>query len=209
MRYVATIGERTVTIDLAENGEVRHVTVDGRELDASWRPVGGAAMRAAPGGQAGHYSLLLGVRSFDVYVRAIEEAEAGPREAAEQAFEVEIAGLPYAVRLRDERQQRLASLAGAVREHGEARVVAPMPGLVSAILAEVGQRVERGQTVVVLEAMKMENDLGAPRAGVVLAIRAGKGQTVTQGQVLAVIGDPEGAARPPAEDEGEDLAGEA
>jgi oxaloacetate decarboxylase alpha subunit len=60
-------------------------------------------------------------------------------------------------------------------------------------MAAVGEQVEAGQTIVVLEAMKMENDLATPRAGSVRAIRVSPGQAVNQGDVLAVIGEPDGS----------------
>jgi biotin carboxyl carrier protein len=202
MRYVASSGGRTVTIELAEDGHLRRVTLDDVELELEWQAVGEAAVRAAPGSAAGHYSLLIGGRSYDIYVRPVPQDETGAGGAA-QVFEISLAGQPYVVRLEDERAQKLAGLTGGSREHGEAAVIAPMPGLVTNIMAEVGQAVERGQTVVVLEAMKMENDLGSPRAGVVRSILVGKGQAVNQSQVLAVIGDAEGA-RPAAEEDEED-----
>jgi biotin carboxyl carrier protein len=192
MRYVASSGERHVTIELEENGHRRHATLDDTSFEVDWQAVGGALLRAVPGAAEGHYSLLIGERSFDCYVRSVPRDEAGSH-GGEQLFEVELAGQTYHIRLQDERTRTLAGLA-ASHDHGDAPITAPMPGLVSNILAEVGQQVERGQTVIVLEAMKMENDLGAPRAGVVRAIKVARGQTVNQAQVLAVIGDAEGAS---------------
>jgi multidrug efflux pump subunit AcrA (membrane-fusion protein) len=58
----------------------------------------------------------------------------------------------------------------------------------------------RGQAIVVLEAMKMENDLTTPRAGVVKSVSVAKGQTVNQGDTLAIIGDPDGDRAEDAED---------
>ena len=66
-------------------------------------------------------------------------------------------------------------------------VRAPMPGMVLGIPMESGAKVERGQTVVVLEAMKMENDLASPITGTVKEVRVSKGQTVNQGDVLVVV----------------------
>jgi biotin carboxyl carrier protein len=195
MRYVATLGERQVTLEIGENGHLRAVMLEGQALDIDWHPVGGATLR--PGAEGGHYSLLIGSRSFDVYVRAVESESGGDK----RVLEVSIDGRPYVVQLEDERTRALEELAGAGHDRGEMAIRAPMPGLVSNVLAAAGQHVERGQTVVVLEAMKMENDLMAPRAGVVRTLRATKGQTVNQGDVLAVVGDPEGAPlAPPAED---------
>ena len=205
MRYVATSGERKVTVELAENGESRHASVDEIAVDVEWQAVGNAVLRGASGAEvAGHYSLLVGARSYDVFVHRVADAgqETGGGDA--QVFEVAIAGQTYRVRLEDERTQRLAELAGGSREMGTAAVVAPMPGLVSNVMAEVGQSVQRGQTVVVLEAMKMENDLGAPRAGVVRDILVDKGQAVNQGQVLAIIGETQGASAAQEGDEAEE-----
>lgn len=80
--------------------------------------------------------------------------------------------------------------AGRRRKAGGARAEtlnASMPGLVRAVLANVGDTVERGQTLVVLEAMKMEIKLTAPHAGTVTHIGAQAGQTVQRGQLLAAI----------------------
>jgi biotin carboxyl carrier protein len=62
-----------------------------------------------------------------------------------------------------------------------------MPGLVLGIPLDAGAAVARGQAVVVLEAMKMENDLPSPIAGTIKEVRVSKGQTVNQGDVLVVI----------------------
>ncbi len=67
-------------------------------------------------------------------------------------------------------------------------VTAPLPGLVVAVKVEVGQAVAAGQVLMVLEAMKMENDITAPAAGVVKEILVEPGTTVAGGQALAVIG---------------------
>ncbi|HKT39155.1 MAG TPA: acetyl-CoA carboxylase biotin carboxyl carrier protein subunit, partial [Ktedonobacterales bacterium] len=112
-----------------------------------------------------------------------------------------VRGQVYRVRLADERARTLASLAGGAHASGDANIRAPMPGLVSHVLVEEGVEVQRGQAVVVLEAMKMENDLPAPRAGVVKSLRVSKGQAVNQGDLLAVIGDPAGTPLADEDDE--------
>lgn len=195
MRYVASIGERQATIEIAENGHTRPLTLDGAALEADWRAVGDALVRALPGAPAAHYSLLIGNQTYEVFLRPIpgEDDDAG---GGMQSFEVMIEGRPYLVRLEDERARTLAGLAGAAHEHGEVAIRAPMPGLVSNILVTPGETVARGQTVAVLEAMKMENDLPSPRAGVVRAVNVAKGQAVAQNDKLVVIGDPDGAAHP-------------
>ena len=85
----------------------------------------------------------------------------------------------------DERTRHIRSLTGqGARVRGPAQLKAPMPGLVARVLVELGQRVEAGLGVVVLEAMKMENELRAARAGVVRALPVRPGQAVEKGQVL-------------------------
>lgn len=69
-----------------------------------------------------------------------------------------------------------------------AAVTAPLPGLIVGVRVQPGQRVEAGQTLVVLEAMKMENDIVAPSSGTVKEVRVEKGQTVALGDVLVVLG---------------------
>jgi acetyl/propionyl-CoA carboxylase alpha subunit len=69
----------------------------------------------------------------------------------------------------------------------DGRVKAPIPGLITRVLVEVGDQVEPGQPILVLEAMKMENEIRAPRGGVVSRIDAGQGQGVALHQVLAEI----------------------
>ncbi|MFI5274679.1 MAG: acetyl-CoA carboxylase biotin carboxyl carrier protein subunit [Ktedonobacterales bacterium] len=203
MRYIATVDGRQHLIELEANGHLRRVTVDGRELAVDCRligPTGGAASAPPEGVPAAHLSVLIGDHSYEAYARAVPAA-AG-EEGAARTVEVHVHGYPYVVTLQNERDQALASLAGAAHVSGDATIRAPMPGLVVNVLAQPGDAVARGQTVVVLEAMKMENDLQAPRAGVVKSVRAEKGQTVAQGDALAVIGDP--AAAVPLEDDGDD-----
>jgi biotin carboxyl carrier protein len=188
VRCVATVGSATLTIDLEDDGAVRAVSLDGDERTVDWRAVGGRTL-SAQGERAGHYSLLIGDRSYEMFIRA-----AGRQESGASAFEVSVGGQTFEVGVQDERARALASLVGEARTSGDVTIRAPMPGLVSNVLVSVGDEVQRGQPVVVLEAMKMENDLSATRAGIVKSLRVAKGQTVAQGEALAVIGDPAGAA---------------
>ena len=201
MRYVASVGDTQHTVTLQENGHIGQVTLDDRDLTVDWRLIGADRPHTATPGdtRADYYSLLVGTRSYEAYARVVEETENS--ESGGLTVEVTIGGRPYVARVRDERSQALASLAGGAHAGGDVTIHAPMPGLVVNVLADEGVEVKRGQTVIVLEAMKMENDLAAPRAGTVKSIRARKGQTVNQGDVLAIVGDSVGAA--PSEDEDE------
>jgi acetyl/propionyl-CoA carboxylase alpha subunit len=70
---------------------------------------------------------------------------------------------------------------------GDGRIKAPIPGLITRILVNVGDKVETGQTVVVLEAMKMENELRATRAGTISTLNVHTGQSVIRDEVLVEI----------------------
>jgi biotin carboxyl carrier protein len=199
MRYIVTVGERAITVETPDpDSAPERASVDGVETAVDWRALG-AALGARDGEtRAGHYSLLVGQASYDVYVRDLGET---PDEEGARDFEVTVGARTFTIRLRDERTQALERLAGGARHAGDAVIRAPMPGLVSNVLAAEGQTVERGQAVVVLEAMKMENDLPTPRPGVVKSVLVTKGQTVNQGDTLVVVGDAPGGAEVFAEGE--------
>jgi pyruvate carboxylase subunit B len=131
----------------------------------------------------GRYSLIIEGNSYEVFARRISKAD----EKDGETYEIYVAGQRFEVKVEDERTKLLAGLVKSAAATGEAKVQAPMPGLVIGIPLEEGASVKQGQTVVVLEAMKMENDLAAPIAGIIKEIRVSKGQTVDQGQVLVVV----------------------
>jgi biotin carboxyl carrier protein len=101
---------------------------------------------------------------------------------------VDIAGRSVAFRVATPPDvDRAANAAAAAHGTGPVELVAPMPGQVLAIAAPAGTDVEAGDTVVILEAMKMEHAVTAPRAGVVTDIAVRQGEQVTRGQRLAVV----------------------
>jgi|SRR5579859_7497837 len=199
MRYIASLGDQRFTISVDENGQQRQLALGGAAYAIDWLRIGGAAP-----GSAGRYSLLINHRSYEPVVRRLEADEEGGTR-----YEVVIAGQAYEVRLEDERERELASLAGGAHESGDATVKAPMPGLVVNIPVAVGESVQRGQTVAVLEAMKMENDLSAPRSGMIKEIKVATGQAVNQGQPLVIVGDPgtDTGAAPSANGENGEITG--
>jgi biotin carboxyl carrier protein len=91
----------------------------------------------------------------------------------------------YPVKVEDEREKRLrAAAGGGVAETGEYHLKAPMPGLVVTINIEEGQEITKGQVLLILESMKMQNELKAPRDGVISRIKVKAGESVEQKQVL-------------------------
>jgi biotin carboxyl carrier protein len=95
------------------------------------------------------------------------------------------AGERWEVEVLDERARHIRSLTnGADRQHVAPVLKAPMPGLVLRVQVAPGQSVAQGAGLVVLEAMKMENELKAPASAVVKAVRVQPGEAVEKGQVL-------------------------
>ena len=125
--------------------------------------------------QAGIYSLLVDNASFEVFVE--EEPEHLAVHLATETFRVRAANV----------RRHRATRGAAVAADGVARITAPIPGRVARILVAVGDAVKRGDGIVVLEAMKMENELRAPRDGTVVAVDVEEGQGVEGGTVLASI----------------------
>jgi biotin carboxyl carrier protein len=91
----------------------------------------------------------------------------------------------FTVELFDPRELRARSTAGA--SHGRQNIVAPMPGKVVRVLVAVGDTVEAGQGLIVVEAMKMQNEMKSPKAGIVVEMKTNAGATVTAGEILIVI----------------------
>lgn len=106
-----------------------------------------------------------------------------------QGWRVQVRGRVWAVGVVDERTRRLRELAGGEAKSGRSGVVkAPMPGMILRLQVEPGQRVKGGGGLVVLEAMKMENEIRAPEDGVVIRIYVEPGSVVEKGAPLVELG---------------------
>jgi biotin carboxyl carrier protein len=171
VKILVARGPRERTIEIEPSGMGYQVTVDGRRLLVDGRV--GPSMR-----------VLLDNRPIEATVR---------RDGAEVI--VELSGHAYTFRTRDARAPKLGR-----RERGEdltrGELHAPMPGLVVEVLAQVGEQVEAGQALVVVEAMKMQNAFVAPLAGKVTRISVKPGMPVESGQLLVTVapGQAPGAA---------------
>ncbi len=171
MLYYTQIEGQQLKIEVFTDPEgATHVRLpDGREMRADFDAALGEDL----------FSLLIENRSHQVHI------EPGERS---RDYEVTLDGQVYAVTVETERQHRLSALVPRQEvQDGPVQVKAPMPGLVTIVAVEIGQAVEQGQRIAVLEAMKMENELRSPKAGTVKAVNVKAGQTVEQNKVLAVI----------------------
>jgi biotin carboxyl carrier protein len=169
MKLNAEIEGEKVALEVRREGERLVAEVGGRRYELEARGVG-----------AGEYLLLHGGR---VHECRVEQAQ-GARERGE--LSVAVGAREYNVTLTDPKHLRGARVA-AGHDAGRALVAAPMPGKVVRVLVERGQAVEAGAGVVVVEAMKMQNELKSPKAGTVAELRAEPGATVNAGEVLAII----------------------
>ena len=184
MAYISNIHDNHYTIEETTNSQSRQVSVDGTPHDIDWRQIAPLAADAQGHvAQGGRYTLLIQGRSYDIFARRLDRLD----EQEGTTYEILLADQRFEVHVADEREQALLGSLKGSHEVGEIKVRAPMPGLVLTILKAAGETVERGETVVVLEAMKMENDLTTPHGGTIKEVLASQGQTVNQGDILLVI----------------------
>jgi biotin carboxyl carrier protein len=166
--YQVTVGDRVLQVELRDTEEGVFARVDdGEEVPADLRQLHGTL-----------HALRLDGR--------LEEVVAVAREHGE--VQLALRGLQFVAEVVDEARARLASVAGTRGgAHAHLELKAPMPGLLVRLLCAVGDEVQPGQPLAVLQAMKMENELALPRGGKVTAVNGEPGQTVEQGQVLVVV----------------------
>ncbi|HYZ90335.1 MAG TPA: biotin/lipoyl-containing protein [Myxococcales bacterium] len=174
MRYHALIGGEERLIEVAPQGSSYRVTIhDGRTESANPRVLAVDAVHLA-----GHaMSLLVDGRSVRCEVEPAKEGK----------LAVLVGDEVHSLEILDERRLRLRRASGKFMLEGPQRIDAPMPGKVVRVLVKQGDQVQEGQGLVVVEAMKMENELRSPKAGVVKELHAQEGQPVEAGAKLAVV----------------------
>ena len=166
MRYMAIIGgeERLIEVIPRENGY--RVVIGERELDLDAVHLQGFAL-----------SLIAGTRTY--------RCDIDPGKHGQ--IRVLVGETVYPLEILDERRLRMRRAGGKFTLEGPQRIDAPMPGKVTRVLVKVGDQVEEGQGLVVVEAMKMENELKSPKAGKVTELHAVEGEAVESGAKLAVV----------------------
>lgn len=161
MKYIATVADNEYSIEIIDD---HHLSVNGKPYIVDFESVSGQPV----------YSLIADGKSHEAYVAAVDDH-----------WQVLLRGHLFPVVVEDEREKRLRSTAGGgVVESGEYNLKAPMPGLVVAIPVTEGQAVIKGQVLLILESMKMQNELKSPRDGKVLRIKVKAGESVEQKQTL-------------------------
>ncbi|HXL79774.1 MAG TPA: biotin/lipoyl-containing protein [Pyrinomonadaceae bacterium] len=166
MKVKAQLSGEDHQVSLSLNDGFATVEIDGRPYEIEVRPLA-----------RGEYLLLHGSSVYKC--RVVSKGTSG-------FFEVNLQGHPYNITISDPKRLRRGQTA-AGHDHGAAQIISPMPGKVVHVLVKAGARVEAGAGIVVVEAMKMQNEMKSPKAGIVVSINAEAGATVNAGDVLAVI----------------------
>jgi biotin carboxyl carrier protein len=164
MIYQVTIGEKTHQVELVRAGAGWRCKLDGKELPLD-----------AVSPQPGLLSILVDGTSHEV------------RQESSAGLNVIVVGQErFTATVRDPRSYRSRRTREAGLQ-GVRKIVAPMPGKVVRVLAKAGAAVDAGQPVLVIEAMKMQNELKAPKKGKVSKLNVNEGAAVEAGQVLAEV----------------------
>lgn len=165
MKLIATIDGAEHAIDIPANGGTAEwrCTVDGALLQADVREV-----------EPGIYSILIGPRSLEVKL----ENNGGRTYAS-------VGGRRLPVEIRDPRS--MARGAGSINFSGPRTIASPMPGKVVRLLVAEGDEVEAGRGLLIVEAMKMQNEIKSPKAGRVAAIHVSEGSAVGGGDAMMVV----------------------
>ena len=161
MKYVTIINERRFEIEVDNDGRV---LIDGEERDVDFLNLGGSL-----------YSLITENKSFEAVI-----------DDDEGRIDVMMRGRLFEAQVLDERAMLLMQRRGGLSS-GSGEVHAPMPGLIVDVTVEEGDAVAKGQTVIILESMKMQNELKSPIDGIARAIHALPGQAVDKNDLLVEV----------------------
>ena len=162
-------------VDGGQREETIHVTHEGPGLYSV--EIGGRVHRVdAFRHDYGTISLIVDTQSYSVQL-----------DQRGTEVQVHIRGSTYPLEILDERRLRMRRAAGKFTVEGKQTLTAPMPGKVVKVLARVGDEVQEGQGVVVIEAMKMENEMRSPKDGKVAELFVSEGQAVDGGARVATI----------------------
>jgi biotin carboxyl carrier protein len=161
MKYIATIEDEQYEIEIKTDGEI---TINGEPKSVDFKSIAGRPV----------YSLLLNGKSYEAHV-----------SSSETGLDVLLRGQLYSVAVEDERQRRLRQASEAqVDVTGDLHIKAPMPGLIVSVHVQEGDQVEKGDNLIILESMKMQNEIKAPHAGNVIRVAVRAGDNVDQNQIM-------------------------
>ncbi len=165
MKIEIELDGKSRSVEMIHTGERARWSIDGRAIDAD-------AVEVSPG----IYSILIGGQSFEVRIAPQPDF----------ALRVTAAKREYRAAIRNPRKWARNRGLGAEAE-GSQQLRAPMPGKIVLLLVKAGDHVDVGQGIVVMEAMKMQNEIRSPKSGIVERLLVTQGQTVNPGDVVAIV----------------------
>ena len=178
--YVVRLGGgEEITVDIRRDGERLVLSQDGVERSIDLRAMPGAMMHMLVDGQESH--------------DAVVEWCGDPEKPFDGRVNVLVRDKVYHLDVLDQRRVRMRDAVGGSDDSQAGALIAPMPGKVLRVLVAVGDTVEAGQGLVVVEAMKMENELAASGAGVVESVAVAAGDNVDKGALLVSVAPAEEA----------------
>jgi acetyl/propionyl-CoA carboxylase alpha subunit len=166
MRYHATVRGQDRVVEVTQREGGYEVVIDGRKVHVDAVHLKGGAL-----------NIIAGTRSARCDIHAGKDGQVS----------VLIGDTVHELELLDERRLRMRKASGKFSLEGPQRIDAPMPGKVVRVLVKVGDEVAEGQGLVVVEAMKMENELKSPKAGKVTELHAVEGAAVESGAKLVIV----------------------
>jgi len=172
MKVIAQAGAQEIALEVARRSGPTAVHVEGR--DGTIEVAGAGGLR----------SVTLDGRTLEAAVWPVAALDAA---RGVRCYDVLIAGRVVTVRLFDPLRYGNGRAEEAAAAEGTVEIRAVMPGKVTAVLKAVGDEVEAGAGLLVIEAMKMENEIPAPRAGRIASFLKGPGEAVEAGALLAVL----------------------
>jgi len=159
--------------------------------------LGDAVEKVEVTGRDGRYRLTIGAEAWEVDARLTAQgiysllidgvSYVADVTDQEGACVVDVGDETYVVRVEEETRYIIRTRGGAAAGHGGQTLVAPLPGRITHVAVKSGDPVRKGDPLLVIEAMKMENELRAGAAGTVAEVRVAPGQVVNAGDVLVVI----------------------
>jgi biotin carboxyl carrier protein len=165
MKYITTIDDQEFEVEVIDS---RKVSVNGKVYEVDFEPVSGQPV----------FSLLVNGGSFQSHIYESDENE----------IQVLLRGTLYSAVVEDEREKRLrAAAGGGAADSGEYILKSPMPGLIVQVPVNEGQEVAEGDVLVILESMKMQNELKAPRDGKITRVMVKESDSVEQKQTLVSL----------------------
>jgi biotin carboxyl carrier protein len=164
MIYISNVNGKEFSVEILDD---HHVKVDDKIFDVDYVSIANQPV----------FSLLISGKSYEAYVYSGEED-----------YQVLLQGRSYSVNVEDERERRLrAAGGGTVSESAEFHLKSPMPGMIVSLPIAEGQPVVKGQVLVILESMKMQNELKSPRDGTLARVKVKPGDSVEQRQPLLSV----------------------